>query len=138
MAHYGVLTRAPRLDCVLTIVDDASPSDLDAWDGGDVGGFEAYLLADPDDGAGAAAVYAARDDDGGVINVPAASNSLSLLLRDDGLMRFVKYVSAAAPGSRWDVCMECVPEDDGDSGDEHERGVEAGAGSGGAGGSGGV
>eukprot|EP00775_Hariotina_reticulata_P007349 gene7349-7560_t len=28
-------------------------------------------------------------------------------------MRFVKYISAAAPGSRWDVAMEYVPEDDG-------------------------
>lgn len=39
-------------------------------------------------------------DDAGVINVPACSNTLSLLMRDAGLMRFVKYVSAAAPGSR--------------------------------------
>jgi len=41
-----------------------------------------------------AAVYKARDDEGGVINVPPAANSLNLLLRDEGLMRFVKYVSA--------------------------------------------
>ena len=53
-------------------------------------------------------------DESGVINVPAASNSLNLLLRDAGLMRFVKYVSADAPGSRWDVAMEYLPEDDGE------------------------
>jgi hypothetical protein len=40
-------------------------------------------------------------NDSGVINVPAASNTLNLLMRDAGLMRFVKYISAAAPGSRW-------------------------------------
>jgi hypothetical protein len=40
------------------------------------------------------------DNDSGVINVPAANNSLNLLMRDAGLMRFMKYVSAAAPGSR--------------------------------------
>jgi hypothetical protein len=40
-------------------------------------------------------------NDSGVINIPAVSNCLSLLMRDAGLMRFVKYVSAAAPGSRW-------------------------------------
>jgi hypothetical protein len=48
-------------------------------------------------------------NDSGVINIPAVSNCLSLLMRDAGLMKFVKYVSAAAPGSRWvvigvDVC----------------------------------
>ena len=29
-----------------------------------------------------------------------------LVLRDEGVMRFVKYVSAAAEGSRYDVCGE--------------------------------
>ncbi|KAI0307124.1 Oxoglutarate and iron-dependent oxygenase degradation C-term-domain-containing protein [Multifurca ochricompacta] len=33
-------------------------------------------------------------------------NRLLLVLRDEGVMRFVKYVSAAAEGSRWDVCGE--------------------------------
>jgi hypothetical protein len=39
-------------------------------------------------------------EDSGVLNVSAANNSLNLVLRDEGLMKFVKYVSAAAPGSR--------------------------------------
>jgi len=34
------------------------------------------------------------------------SNALSLTLRPPGTMKFVKYVSAAAPGSRWDVAAE--------------------------------
>jgi hypothetical protein len=42
-----------------------------------------------------------NDDDSGVINVSAASNSLNLLMRDEGLMKFVKYVSFLAPSSRW-------------------------------------
>jgi len=29
-----------------------------------------------------------------------------LVLRDGGMLLFVRYVSAAAPGSRWDVCSE--------------------------------
>ena len=35
-------------------------------------------------------------------------NKLLLVLRDERVMRFVKYVSAAAPGSRWDsdICGE--------------------------------
>jgi hypothetical protein len=48
----------------------------------------------------AAAVALQDGNDSGVINIPAVSNCLSLLMRDAGLMRFVKYVSAAAPGSR--------------------------------------
>jgi prolyl 3-hydroxylase /prolyl 3,4-dihydroxylase len=190
VAHYGVLTSDPRLDCVLCFVDDgkdlqqqqqqqqqqeaaaAGPSSssgvgapaataaataaAEAWADGEVGGYEAYVLGDDDDddddddeddgGAGdgeeggekdghkkkpekaggggkkggkkgAAEVYRADDGDAGVLNVPAASNCLSLLLRDEGLMRFVKYVSAAAPGSRWDVAMEYLP-DEGSSSEE--------------------
>lgn len=48
----------------------------------------------------AAAAVVQDGNDSGVINIPAVSNCLSLLMRDAGLMRFVKYVSAAAPGSR--------------------------------------
>lgn len=59
-------------------------------------------------------------DDNAVINVPAAHNSLNLLLRDEGLMRFVKYVSAAAPSSRWDIAMEYLPEDDGEDDDDND------------------
>lgn len=35
-------------------------------------------------------------------------------------MRFVKYVSAAAPGSRWDLAMEYLP-DEGSSSEEEEQ-----------------
>lgn len=58
-----------------------------------------------------------------MLNVPAAQNCLSLLLRDEGLMRFVKYVSAAAPGSRWDLAMEYLP-DEGSSSEEEEEEAE--------------
>jgi hypothetical protein len=46
-----------------------------------------------------------------VLNVAPAANALSLVLRDEGLLRFVKCVSMAAPGSRWDVGAVYVPED---------------------------
>jgi hypothetical protein len=42
--------------------------------------------------------------------------------RDEGIMRFVRYVSASAPGSRWDVSAEfevCCPE--GDSEDDEDE-----------------
>lgn len=42
-------------------------------------------------------------DDGPLLTLPVSFNKLLLVLRDPGVMRFVKYLSAAAPGSRWDV-----------------------------------
>ena len=49
-------------------------------------------------------------------------NKLVLALRDPGVLKFVSYLSAAAQGSRWDVCaqyeMGMIAE--GDSEDEYE------------------
>ncbi|KAF8484723.1 Oxoglutarate and iron-dependent oxygenase degradation C-term-domain-containing protein [Russula ochroleuca] len=47
-----------------------------------------------------------EDDDSTLLTVHPGFNHLLLVLRDEGVMRFVKYVSAAAEGSRWDVCGE--------------------------------
>ena len=59
-----------------------------------------------------------EDEDGTLLTVQPGFNRLLLVLRDEGVMRFVKYVSAAAEGSRWDVCGEfeigLVQEDSGD------------------------
>ncbi|KAF9226801.1 hypothetical protein BS17DRAFT_505516 [Gyrodon lividus] len=46
------------------------------------------------------------EEDGTLLTVQPSFNCLLLVLRDEGVLRFVKYVSAAAPGSRWDVCGE--------------------------------
>lgn len=53
VAHYGILTADPRLDCVLCFCDDRDGA---SWEAGEVGGFEAYLLADEEESA-AAEVY---------------------------------------------------------------------------------
>lgn len=117
VAHYGVLTQDPQLDAVLCFVDhnnNDTIEDTSLWEDGEVGGFEAYILAE-DESIAAAEVY--RRDDGeetGVLNVNAAHNSLNLILRDEGLMKFVKYVSCKAPGSRWDIVETFLPEDDDD------------------------
>ncbi|PNW79265.1 hypothetical protein CHLRE_09g408464v5 [Chlamydomonas reinhardtii] len=124
VAHYGILTTDPRLDVVLTFVDDATDEAASAWQAGEVGGFEAYLLAEEEaHEGGAEEVYRVNADaeESGVLNVNAAANTLNLVLRDEGLMRFVKYVSFAAPGSRWDVAMEFLPEDDSDDEEEGEE-----------------
>ena len=68
-----------------------------------------------------------------MLNVSPASNTLNLVLRDEGLMKFVKYLSAAAPGSRWDVAAVYQPEPDSDSEEEGEEGAEEGGQAGGSG-----
>ncbi|KAF8638615.1 hypothetical protein AX17_002156 [Amanita inopinata Kibby_2008] len=56
------------------------------------------------------------EEDSTLLTVQPGFNRLLLVLRDERVMRFVKYVSAAADGSRWDVCGEyeigMVQEDD--------------------------
>lgn len=47
-----------------------------------------------------------EEDNGTLLMVQPGFNRLLLVLRDEGVMRFVKYVSAAAQGSRWDVAGE--------------------------------
>lgn len=55
------------------------------------------------------------DDDGILVSNPASWNMLNVVLRDQGTLKFVKYVSQAAPGDRWDfagvVGVEDVDED---------------------------
>jgi Rps23 Pro-64 3,4-dihydroxylase Tpa1-like proline 4-hydroxylase len=111
-----------------------------------VGGYELYMAGDdPDDGSdngvvvpsgsksqtGAGdrrstkqkkadpAVYQAAgdDEDDGILFSNAASwNTLSIVLRDRGTLKFVKYVSKAAPGDRYDFTgsLEVEFEDDDD------------------------
>ena len=56
------------------------------------------------------AVYKASQDpsgdDGIAFSMPAGWNRLSLVMRDKGLLRFVKYVSKSAGCDRWDVVAE--------------------------------
>ncbi|PPQ67568.1 hypothetical protein CVT25_012062 [Psilocybe cyanescens] len=47
-----------------------------------------------------------EEEDGTLLAVQPGFNRLLLVLRDERVMRFVKYVSAAAEGSRWDICGE--------------------------------
>ncbi|WWC57664.1 uncharacterized protein I303_100197 [Kwoniella dejecticola CBS 10117] len=46
------------------------------------------------------------DDDGPLLTQPVSFNKLLLVLRDPGVMKFTKYLSARAEGSRWDVSGE--------------------------------
>lgn len=91
------------------------------------GGEEVYMAGDDDDESvhskslpsvgkkADPAIYktAAEDEDDGILFTNHPSwNIFSVVLRDKGTLRFVKYVSEAAPGDRWDVKGEVQLADD--------------------------
>lgn len=87
-----------------------------------VGGYEIYMAGD-DEEEGDAAIYrsaAADEDDGILFSTAAGWNRLSIVLRDSGTLKFVKYVSAAAKGDRWDITGEMGVEFNDDDEDEDE------------------
>jgi Rps23 Pro-64 3,4-dihydroxylase Tpa1-like proline 4-hydroxylase len=72
----------------------------------DVGGHEVYMAGDDDDANGDAAIYKTSpdaDEDNVLFAMPASWNKLSIVLRDSGVLKFVKYVSKNAKGDRWDI-----------------------------------
>ncbi|KAI8076749.1 Oxoglutarate and iron-dependent oxygenase degradation C-term-domain-containing protein [Halteromyces radiatus] len=104
------------LDVTFCMASMPSDEAQEKWDGGEYGGYECYMA--PHDEEEDAAVYKAADEEGALLTMPAGENELALVLRDEGVMRFIKYVSARAPGSRWDVAFEYdLPEEQ----DEEEQ-----------------
>ncbi|PLB50973.1 putative component of NuA3 histone acetyltransferase complex [Aspergillus steynii IBT 23096] len=93
-----------------------------------VGGYEIYMAGDDED-EGDAAIYrsaAAEEDDGILFSTAAGWNRLSIVLRDSGTLKFVKYVSAAAQGDRWDLTGDVGVDfgEDEDEDDEEDAEVE--------------
>jgi prolyl 3-hydroxylase /prolyl 3,4-dihydroxylase len=72
-----------------------------------VGGYEAYLPTDETFAANSdPAVYRASvgdEESEEAYSLPPTWNVLSIVLRDNGMLRFVKYVGASARGDRWDI-----------------------------------
>lgn len=107
VAYFGAMTQVPRLDATLCFVRERA--DDDSWESGDVGGFECYIeSSETSDTAEAAEVYRAKDeeDEESLLSVSPSHNVLSLVMRDQNVMRFVKYVSINALSSRWDISAE--------------------------------
>lgn len=113
------------------------------WEEGEVGGWELWLATDEGGdeatyGAGAGgkkdtdggegeqseAQEEEQEDDGPLLAFRPGWNQLALVLRDPGVLKFVKYLSARAPGSRWDVGGEwevAMVEDDGEEDGDEEK-----------------
>ena len=66
----------------------------------------------------------AAPDEGILFSMPAGWNRMSLVLRDSGTLRFVKYVSSSAGADRWDVI--CDWDVDWDATPEFDEGEEIG------------
>lgn len=91
---------------------------FDGWESGEVGGYELYMADNEeeheeeaktqlDKDVEDAAVYRADDNgDSVLINSPARWNTFNLVLRDESVLEFVKYVSWSAKSSRWDIKMQ--------------------------------
>lgn len=100
----------PRLDLGLCLTPVSKEvKDVETWESGEVGGWELWLAGEEggDEATyGAVAVTAEEEDDGPLLSLEPGWNRLHLVLRDPGVLKFVKYVSARAPGSRFDVSGE--------------------------------
>lgn len=98
--------------------------DMDEDKEEEVGGHEVYMAGDDDDNEDAAIYKSSADDDNILFFQAAAWNKMSIVLRDSGTLRFVKYVSASAKGDRWDVSGTFeIEEQDEDPSEDGEGGV---------------
>jgi prolyl 3-hydroxylase /prolyl 3,4-dihydroxylase len=120
----------PRLEITLALspgwVVDGNEDEDDQVVSDELGGYEVYMGGDDDDDEDSVdygetpakptngskkpkddpAVYRAatnEDDDGILLSMPAAWNKITIVLRDKGTMKFVKYVSKKASSDRWDI-----------------------------------
>ena len=123
VAHHGLLMDESVLDATLCFVagrgkdvqtemeemeEDKIHEDDVKWQSGDLGGFECYISADVEEEGGGPAAPADEyneEDDTELLSVSASNNTLNLVYRDEGTMRFVKYVGSKAPSSRYDIAM---------------------------------
>lgn len=102
------------------------------WEDGELGGYELSMLAEDDDAEKELdpAVYRGSstanrkdqndDDDAVLLTCQADWNVFSLMARDSGILKFVKYVSGCAPGSRWDISSEWPIENSANDAEEDE------------------
>ena len=94
---------------------------------GGVGGHEVYMAGDDEDDEDAAVYKSSADDDNVLFFQAAAWNKMTLVLRDSGTLRFIKYVSHSAKGDRWDISGTYEIEEQ-EGGEEDEDGDETGLG----------
>ncbi|KAJ8071300.1 hypothetical protein OCU04_001635 [Sclerotinia nivalis] len=90
----------------------------------DVGGHLVFMAGDDGNDEDAAIYKAAgeEEDDGVLFTMPASWNKMSIVLRDSGVLKFVKYVSKNAKGDRWDISGAFGVKEEEDEGEEDGEG----------------
>lgn len=87
---------------------DLTPTAMDAtnWSLGEFGGYELCMNLDTETGDDEddPAIYKPSDANDSVLHTSQCKwNCLTLMARDPNVLKFVKYVSVNAKGSRWDI-----------------------------------
>lgn len=105
------LAREGELNVLLEATLGLTPTAVNKknWESGEFGGYEVCMALNTDsDGEfedDDPAIYKASDpsDDSVLYTSQCKWNTLCLMLRDPSVLKFVKYVSINAKGSRWDI-----------------------------------
>ncbi|KAK1490469.1 hypothetical protein CCUS01_14426 [Colletotrichum cuscutae] len=107
---------------------EPAPEEKEDEEETEVGGHEVYMAGDDGEEDEDAAIYKSSGDDDNILFFQAAAwNKLTLVLRDSGTLRFVKYVGRAAKGDRWDVSGALDIEDEDEEGAKNgDGGVDDG------------
>ncbi|ODQ79697.1 hypothetical protein BABINDRAFT_7914 [Babjeviella inositovora NRRL Y-12698] len=107
---FTLATKLPATDALLEASLNLTPSK--GWDSGELGGYELCMAGMDDEDEDDPAIYKAAKvgedggDDGVLFTSQAKWNSLTLMLRDESVLKFVKYVSWSSQGSRWDLSCQ--------------------------------
>lgn len=124
------LGKGDNLDVLLEATLNLTPTatDVKNWESGEFGGYELCMALNNDEEDGEfedddPAVYKAGDanDDSVLYTSQCKWNSLCLMLRDPSVLKFVKYVSINAKGSRWDISAQWNVKSNDDSDEEEEE-----------------
>lgn len=124
------LGNGDNLDVLLEATLNLTPTatDVKNWESGEFGGYELCMALNNDEEDGEfedddPAVYKASDanDDSVLYTSQCKWNSLCLMLRDPSVLKFVKYVSINAKGSRWDISAQWNVKSDDDSDEEEDE-----------------
>lgn len=122
----------PGLDFILATANGAPEPVLEAtlnltpskhWESGENGGYELAMAVDDELELDPAIYRNLSGEDDIVATHQASWNKMVIMLRDNKILKFVKYVSFQAEGSRWDVSCQWVGEFDEES-DEEENDEE--------------
>ncbi|KAM0335989.1 hypothetical protein ACHAPQ_004606 [Fusarium lateritium] len=89
----------------------------------EVGGQEIFMSGDDDADEDAAVYKAGGDDDDNILFFQAPSwNKMTIVMRDSGALKFVKYISKSAKGDRWDISGAFEVEEDDEEDDDDDAG----------------